>query len=258
MSVGAALEMPRQHKSVLITLVSLAAIMMGGCAATTAPAGSRAGVAPTQSSVTVNAADARVVLMPLDIWVVEITAAGLKETKADWTAAARANMVGALRTAMADRELSLHQYREPVRDEQRHRDDQLRKLHSMISGAILDHHYDQANRLPTKQGHLDWTLGPIAQQLGADQNATFALFVDLRAVYADAGRDAAMAPSIMAGGLAAAPPATAGPRAGSATLVDLRSGRILWFNAVFGDPGDMRDAASAREVVKLLLSGFPT
>jgi len=258
MPIGASLPMLQHQKPTLTTLILSAALIMGGCTATTAPAGSGTSVAPVQSPATLNAADAKVVLMPLDVWVVELTAAGLKETRADWTSAARANMVGALRSAMSDRGLFLQVYRDPASDEQRHRDDQLRKLHSKISSAILDHHYSQTNRLPTKQGRLDWTLGPIAQQMGDDQNATFALFVDLRAVYADAGRDAGMAGSIMTGGFAASPPAAAGPRIGSATLVDLRNGRILWFNAVFGDPGDMREAATAREAVTVLLSGFPT
>jgi len=257
MPIGASLPMLQRHKPALPILILSAALIMSGCTATKAPEGFGASVAPVQSSAKLNTADARVVLMPLDVWVVEITAAGLKETKADWTMAARANMVGALRSAMSDRGLFLQAYHEPTSDEQRHRDDQLRKLHSKISSAILDHHYSQTNRLPSKHGRLDWTLGPIAQQMGDDQNATFALFVDLRAVYADAGRNVAMPASIMTGDLVASPPA-AGPRIGSATLVDLRTGRILWFNAVFGDPGDMREAATAREAVKLLLSGFPT
>lgn len=232
-------------------LVVVAGLMAGGC--TTTLTESHTGGAAAENTVQLDAKNARVVLMPLDIQLTELTAAGLEEPKADWTQAASVHVTSGLTAALAERGLALGQYRKPKRSKSQRRDDQLEKLHSKVGGTILVHHYDPMMRLPTKQGQLDWTLGEMARQLGNDQNAEFALFVFLRDSYATGGRKAAMVVgSILGAGI------KAGERVGFASLVDLRSGKVVWFNVLYSDSGDLREAGPAREVVDNLISGFPT
>jgi hypothetical protein len=240
-----------QHRSSFHALaILIAALALTGC--TTTLTESHTDGDRTSESIKLDAANARVVLMPLDIQVTELTAAGLEEPKADWTEAARKNVIAALNTTMAEHGLSLRQYKKPKSKKRVRRDDQLEKLHSTVGGTILVHHYSQMNWLPTKQGQMDWTLGRTARNLGNDQNAEFALFVFLRDSYGTGGRKAAkVVGSIIGAGI------NAGERVGYASLVDLRNGDIVWFNVLYSDAGDTRRAEPAREVVDDLISGFP-
>jgi len=255
MLTGTSPQAPRNRSSFQALAILIAAIALGGC--TTTLTESHTGGTGTDDSIKVDAANARVVLMPLDIRVTELTAAGLEEPKADWTESARNNVIAALNASMAERGLTLRQYKKPKGAKRVRRDDQLEKLHSTVGGTILVHHYSQMNWLPTKQGKMDWTLGRTARLLGNDQNAEFALFVFLRDSYATSGRKAAMVASTIVSSLIGTPVAKAGERIGFASLVDLRTGNVVWFNVLYSDSGDVRVAEPAREVVDDLISGFP-
>lgn len=240
---------PRGRVTLFVALIC--GVLASGC--TTTITESHTGGSAENGSVKLEAKSARVVLMPLDIRLTELTAAGLEEPKAAWTELARGHVTAGLRAALAEHGLTLREYKKPGNPERARRDDQLSKLHSQVGGTILVHHYNEMNRLPTKQGKMDWSLGNTARGLGNDQKAEFALYVYLRDSYATGGRKAAVAVSrILGGGM------QAGERVGFASLVDLRTGQIIWFNAMYSDTGDMRKAEPAREIVDELLVGFPT
>ena len=44
---------------------------------------------------------------------------------------------------------------------------------------------------------------------------------------------------------------------GYASLVDLKTGRVLWFNRLQRGSGDLREAEKAAETVDALLNEFP-
>ena len=235
--------------------IAVLGLLLGGC--TTTLTEFHTGGNASGDQVKLEAKSARVVLMPIDIELFELTAAGLKEPKADWTGTARVHVTAALKAYLAERDLRLRQYRKPKGSKAARRDLQLEKLHATVGGTILVHHYNQMNRLPTKGGKMDWTLGSTARQLGNQQGAEFALFVFLRDSHATAGRKAAVvASSIMS--IIGTPRVSGGERVGFASLVDLRTGKVAWFNVLYSDSGDMREAKPARDVVDDLLSGFPT
>lgn len=240
----------RAHLFVLATL----ALFLGACT-TTVTESHTAG--DSGQKVNLKADSARVVLMPLDIELSELTAAGLKEPKADWTEAARANVTKALEGHLAKQNLQLGQYRRPGDTRSANRDIQLEKLHATVGGTILYHHYSQMNRLPTKAGKMDWTLGLAARAMGTQQQAEFALFVFLRDSYATAGRKAAVVASSIIS-IIGTPRVSGGERVGFASLVDLRNGSVVWFNVLYSDTGDMREPAPAAEVIDVLMDGFPS
>lgn len=68
--------------------------------------------------------NARVLLMPLDVQLFELTAGGLQEPKADWTAAAEAHMQTALKKVLADKKDTLLLYEPPKDDSDKIRLDQ--------------------------------------------------------------------------------------------------------------------------------------
>jgi len=48
-----------------------------------------------------------------------------------------------------------------------------------------------------------------------------------------------------------------GAQTGYASLVDLRTGRVVWFNNLARGFGDLREPEPARETVEALLKSFP-
>jgi len=48
-----------------------------------------------------------------------------------------------------------------------------------------------------------------------------------------------------------------GMQTGYASLVDLKTGQVMWFNKLLRASGDLREAEAAAETVKALLDQFP-
>jgi hypothetical protein len=129
---------------------------------------------------------------------------------------------------------------------------QVIRLHEVVGGSILLTNYFGWN-LPTRRDNFEWTLGEGAQAIGAEHNADYALFITGRGSYASAGRVAAMVGFAMLGvGI------PLGGQQAYASLVDLRTGNVIWFNVVTAGPNeDMRDPEGARLLVERLMRGAP-
>jgi hypothetical protein len=194
----------------------------------------------------------KVVVMPLDIELYSISAGGVPEPKADWTETAHKNFRDALLARNGIQGIEL------VTLSERDADDfvDINALHGAVARAISLHHFGPASfHLPTKEGKLNWSLGeavrPIKEKTGAD----YALFSWVRDSYASAERQAAMIASailslgryVPGGGL----------QVGYASLVDLNTGRVLWFNRIQRSAGDLRDPSKAAGTVDALLDQFP-
>lgn len=48
-----------------------------------------------------------------------------------------------------------------------------------------------------------------------------------------------------------------GTQVGYASLVDLNTGQVLWFNRMIRTTGDLREADKAAESLNALMQGFP-
>ncbi len=118
--------------------------------------------------------------------------------------------------------------------------------------AILLHLYNPALKLPSKGDALDWTLGPGAGALRSHYGADYALFVFVRDSYTSGGR--AM---LMIGAALFGVSVPGGQQTGFASLVDLRTGNIVWFNRIINNSGDLRTAAPAQKTVDDLLKELP-
>ena len=133
-------------------------------------------------------AQARVVIMPVDVELFSLSAGGVQEPRADWTEQAqknlqqelqhqRANLAGKVGTLAAE----LH---DPMAE--------LSTLHGAVAQTIFVHHFQGVSKLPTKNGELRWTMGSAVKDLQAKSQADFALFVWIRDSYASPERKAAM------------------------------------------------------------------
>ncbi|HET9023127.1 MAG TPA: hypothetical protein VFN64_01060 [Burkholderiaceae bacterium] len=238
---------PRVRPSgVVRAVVSCVAALVLGFAAMSAGAEAPKSLAPGFSTLPPNA---RVLITPIDVELYSISAGGIPEPRADWTTAALANMkkeLGRLRERYKG---------EAVELDERAADDfgELLALHSAVARAISIHHVSGGMwALPTKGGKLDWSFGDAMQPLQAKTGARYALFVWVRDSYTSGERAAAMALGALFGVAMGG-----GFQQGYASLVDLETGQVLWFNRLARASGDLREPAKAAETVDALLTGFP-
>lgn len=190
---------------------------------------------------------AKVAIMPTDIELFSISGGGVLEPKADWTEAASTYFRDALVQKKAALGLTAVELAEKDADDAA----EINSLHGAIARSIGMHHFG-ALKLPTKDGKLDWSLGesvhPIRQATGAE----YALFSWVRDSYASAERKAAMIGLALLGvGIGG------GMQVGYASLVDLKSGRVVWFNQLVRASGDLREPEKAAETLNVLLDQFP-
>lgn len=216
------------------------------CFAFAAQAADSRNLAPGFSSLPLGA---NLVIMPPDVELFSISGGGVPEPRADWTEKATNYLRGALDKKAADMGLKAKDLSEQDADDMA----EINSLHAAVARSIAMHHIQGGNfALPTKNNKLDWSLGdavvPLRQRTGAD----YALFTWVRDSYASAERKAAMiALALLGVGIAG------GAQVGYASLVDLRTGQVVWFNRLLRVDGDLREPEPAKETVKTLLAQFP-
>jgi hypothetical protein len=203
-----------------------------------------------------------IVLRP-DVSVGSITTGGMIEPRADWTEQARTSIVDALRTQQAGRGgqvLFIEKRNEiPGVDPQELAD--IERLNFAVAQSIVLHKY-LGEYLPTKRGKgLDWTLGQDAVNLGNKSGYDYALFLHAEDQVASTGR---IALGVL--GVAGCFVGFCAPNIGGATqldyasLVDLKTGQVVWFNVVRAGSqvpgikfGDLRTREGADQMVERLL-----
>ncbi|HTD89447.1 MAG TPA: hypothetical protein VK663_02205 [Burkholderiales bacterium] len=194
--------------------------------------------------------DAKIVLMPTDIELFVISAGGILEPKADWTQDA----VKHFRAALAEKKKTLGASVIDLSEQDADGVAEINSLHASVANAISAHHFGpDFLRLPTKDGKLDWSLGDSVRALKEKSGADYALFTWIRDSYASSERVATVVVLALLGvGLA-----PGGAQLGYASLVDLNTGQILWFNRLMRTTGDLREAEKAAQTLDVLLTRFP-
>jgi hypothetical protein len=192
----------------------------------------------------------KLVLMPTDIELFSISAGGVFEPKADWTEAASKNF----KAALIDKQKALGLPTQELTAAQAEEADEINSLHGAVARAISVHHFGRLS-LPTKDNKLDWSMGEPVQLIQKMTGADYALFTWVRDSYASDERKAAMvAIAVLTLGRAVA---QGGSQTGYASLVDLKTGRVVWFNRLLRASGDLREAQNAAETIEALLRDFP-
>lgn len=190
-----------------------------------------------------------VLIMPTDIELFEVSAGGVLEPKAEWSANAARFFRAALDARRAQLEINAVFLSDADADEVA----ELNALHGALASAIALHHFGADwLRLPTKAGRLDWSLGEAVATVKRKTGADYAFFSWIRDSYASGERVAMMIALALLGiGVGG------GAQVGYASLVDLNTGQILWFNLLLRPSGDLREADKAAETLDALLVDFP-
>jgi hypothetical protein len=189
-------------------------------------------------------AGAKVALMPPDVELYAISAGGIPEPREDWTRAALQHIRELYRERKAKAKVDVVE----VADDGDETVEEIKHLHSAVTRAIITHHSGQF-ALPSKHGKLDWTLGPDVEVLRKRSGADYALFLHIRDSYATAQRVLTVVVSALLGAIIM----PGGVQQVSASLVDLKTGQVLWFHRLQRVVGDLREREPARETLDALL-----
>lgn len=194
-------------------------------------------------------AGSKVLIVQPDIELSLLNVAGMQEPRADWTKQGRENIAAELSGTMKNRSHSFTMLDPSTAMEGRN--GQLLRLHEAVGFSILQYSY--LGGLPTKKERFDWTLGEGARSLGETYGADYALFTYGRGSYSSGGRKA-----MMIGMAALGVSIPMGGQQVFASLVDLKTGQVVWFNLATAAPGaDMRDPAGAADLTKSVLKDLP-
>ena len=202
------------------------------------------------------------VVMRPDVQVGSVTTGGLFEARADWTEQARANLLRALAQQQAGRggRTTIAETRESIRGMDARAVADLERLHNAVGNSIALHKYVPGNELPTKRRGIDWTLGEQAVKLGRATGADYALFLSAQDSIASTGRVAMQVLGIAGCFIGFCVPQGGGNQFAYASLVDLKSGEVVWFNVLQTGSqlpgvefGDIRTPEGAAQMVDRLL-----
>lgn len=213
-----------------------------------------------------------IVIFRPDVSVGSQQVTGLVVPRADWTDAARAHIRESL-TARAATFNAQVKFVDELEGEHAALLVEYRALYEKVALSIV-RHLIAGDSLPTKQkvipnprrpsargkrvDLLDWSLGPGTARLKELTGADYAMFVYTYDAYGDTGRKASQVLSALTcQSLIFCDVPEAGTHIGYASLVELSTGNIVWFNSDPEMGGDVRDAEGADKRVAQLMEGFP-
>ena len=207
--------------------------------------------------------DYKLLVMRPDVSVGSVTTGGLVEPRADWTEMARTKVLAALRAQQAARggNVLIMDKRSSLPGVDAETIAELERLHYAVGSSIALHKYSGAY-LPTKRGKgLDWTLGEDAVALGRRTGYDYALFLHAEDSFASSGRVALQVLGIAGCFVGFCAPNVGGAgQFAYASLVDLRTGEVVWFNVLQAGSqvagikmGDIRTDQGAAQMVDRLL-----
>jgi hypothetical protein len=206
--------------------------------------------------------DYSLIVMRPDVQVGSVTAGGLVEPRAEWTEQARRNVLQALREQQGGRggRTVIAETRESVSGVDPKLVADLERLHNAVGNSIALHKYFGAD-LPTKRRQgIDWTLGQDAVTLGRATGMDYALFLYAQDSIASSERMALQVLGIAGCFIGFCAPQGGGGQVAYASLVDLRTGGVVWFNVLQTNShlpgvtfGDIRTPEGSAQMVERLL-----
>jgi len=207
--------------------------------------------------------DYRLLVLRPDVSVGSVTTGGMVEPRADWTEQARANVTAALKAQQAGRggQVLVVEKRSDVPNVDPDTVAEIERLNFIVAQSIVLHKY-LGVYLPTKRGKgLEYTLGREAVEFGRKTGFDYMLFLHAEDSFASTGRVVLQVIGI-AGCFVGfcVPNIGGGGQLAYASLVDLKTGEVVWFNVLMAGTqiagvkmGDIRTPEGAAQMVERLL-----
>nr|WP_294170236.1 hypothetical protein [uncultured Sphingomonas sp.] len=207
--------------------------------------------------------DYKLLVLRPDVQVSSITTGGLPEPRADWTEQARTHVIAALREQQAGRggKTLVLERRDAIPGVTADQVADIERLNAAVSQSVALHKYIGVT-LPTKRRRgLEYTLGQDAVRFGQRTGYDYALFMHAEDSFASTGRVALQVLGIAGCFVGFCAPNIGGAgQSAYASLVDLRTGDVVWFNVVQASSqvagikfGDIRSKEGAAQLVDRLL-----
>jgi len=206
--------------------------------------------------------DYKLMVMRPDVSVGSVTTGGMVEPRADWTETARTNLIAALKAQQAGRggNVRVLAKRDELPNVSADTVADLERLHGAVGNSIALHKYLGAY-LPTKRRRgLEYTLGADAVRFGQATGYDYALFMYAEDSFASSGRVALGVVGLAGCFIGFCAPMGGGGQFAYASLVDLRTGEVVWFNVLQTGSqvagikfGDIRTPEGSAQMVERLL-----
>lgn len=196
------------------------------------------------------------IVMQPDISVGVLTAGGVFEFREDWTQQAQENVLKALVAQQSSRggNTKIAATREDTGADPA-LVNELVWLHNAVGQAIGMHKFSP-QALPTKKNKFDWTLGERAIEFGTQTQFEYALFLHAQDSFSSGGRVALQLVGLIGCGFGVCVMPAGGSQAAFASLVDLKTGQVVWFNTLSSTVGDIRTPEGAKDMVTELLKAM--
>lgn len=132
-------------------------------------------------------------------------------------------------------------------------------LHKAVVGSILAHKYGLgAGKLPTHKTAFNYTLGSGTSKLGEVSGANYGIFLMTNDQFASSSRKAMQVAGALGCLIGACMIVSGGTHVAYASLVELETGNIVWFNLQRGSEGDVREMDGAKEMIAAITAPMPT
>jgi hypothetical protein len=200
----------------------------------------------------------KMLLLPADIRVHEISAGGVVEKVDDWTSAASNHAMKSMRGIADSKKLFELKETPSLSEADRQALEQHQALYELVANSA-----DFARSGPLmpwreRAKNFDYTIGPGLKELAAGTGMDAAVIVIGSDYISSAGRKATMAIGILAAaftGVAIVP--AGGVSYVSVGVVELRTGNLLWFATNRGQSSDLREENQMQTVLSGLFESYP-
>jgi hypothetical protein len=196
----------------------------------------------------------RILLVPPDVSVLEVTIGGVSEKDSDWSKQAQDNIRSALKAQAAARNVELLDMPELTQEEQDVVDRHV-AMFELVAGSASQYALSTDSTWKKLAPGLHYTVGPGLSFLSEKTGAEAAMIISAEDAVSTPGRLAVLLATILMFGIPALPPGYSFLAAG---IVDLSSGDLLWHDFDWNVARrDLRKGPDANGLVSDVFETFP-
>lgn len=197
----------------------------------------------------------RVLVVPPDVNVVEVTAGGIGEKDAEWSRQAADNLLASLRGHAGKGDLFELVPMPELTQEEKDALEAHRAMFDLVAGSASEHALSTYTFWKERAAKLHYTVGPGLGFLAEKSGADAALFISAEDAVSTGGRLAVLAATILLFGMPAIAPGYSYLAAG---IVELSSGNLLWHNFDWNIARrDLRKPQDADGLLTEVFASFP-
>ena len=200
----------------------------------------------------------KVLLLPVEIRVHEVSAGGVVEKVDAWSDTASGNAVRYVRHVAVGRGAFELVESPALSPEDKAQLDQHIALYEVVAGSAYLSRASSIGVWKERAGNFDYTLGPGLEPLAEHTGIDAAMIVIGSDYISTAGRKAAMVMGVLVGALAGVPIV---PQGGisfvSVGVVDMRTGNLLWFGTDQSSATDFRNERGLHQMLDRMFQTYP-